>query len=361
MTRRSKPSSCQPGPRAARRLRPSARSTCRPRRRLDRHLHPDLHGRSSEVTDRVILDVLPDGVQYVAGTASSDGQFTFKDFGTNAGAALTWTAGRLKQGRHGDLQGQVHTGACETRQPLENTATIDSAETGPDDATSPTCSSRSSRSGRPRRRRTAYLASRTERSRLEHVARPRGPGGLVLGIGFITPVPSRAPPEPSLDAPTGRTARSRAGLRPVGRTPASPTTRAATPSGVRPGRSTDGGVPRSSLCGKRQSMSRLEPGIDELDRPVVVSSPGRFDRRLAVVAHLRDGSGAPGRPRSVRPALRRPGPSRCSGPLDDRPRPERHLAQQRIARSRPADRGPRPSAIARIDEPVPVPPVTRNP
>ena len=47
---------------------------------------------SGPVANGIITDVLPDGVTYVTGSASSDAQFTFVDFNVTTPGALTWKA-----------------------------------------------------------------------------------------------------------------------------------------------------------------------------------------------------------------------------------------------------------------------------
>jgi uncharacterized repeat protein (TIGR01451 family) len=84
-----------------------------------------------EVTDAVITDVLPAGVTYVDGSATSDDQFTFAGY-DDATRTLTWTADTVDHDGSLSYDATIDEGAAELVQPLRNVATIDSAETEPD-------------------------------------------------------------------------------------------------------------------------------------------------------------------------------------------------------------------------------------
>jgi fimbrial isopeptide formation D2 family protein len=78
-----------------------------------------------------IKDVLPNGLTYVAGSATSDSQFTFQGF--DAGTrTLTWTAAEVDASGSVTYQAKVNTGAAGLQQPLHNVAVIDSDDTEPD-------------------------------------------------------------------------------------------------------------------------------------------------------------------------------------------------------------------------------------
>jgi uncharacterized repeat protein (TIGR01451 family) len=83
------------------------------------------------VTDGIITDVLPAGLTYVSGSATNDAQFTFQSY-DDATRTLTWTASDVSTNGTVTYQVTVDVGASELAQPLENVATIDSAETEPD-------------------------------------------------------------------------------------------------------------------------------------------------------------------------------------------------------------------------------------
>jgi hypothetical protein len=83
----------------------------------------------------VITDVLPAGLTYVPGSATSSDEFTF--VGYEAGTrTLTWTAGTVTKSGGVSYQATVDSGAAELAQPLTNTATIVSEETAEDSADS---------------------------------------------------------------------------------------------------------------------------------------------------------------------------------------------------------------------------------
>jgi uncharacterized repeat protein (TIGR01451 family) len=83
------------------------------------------------VADAIITDVIPAGLNYVSGSASSNSTFTFA--GYNAGTrTLTWTADDVSAGGSVTYQVVVADGAAAIPQPLRNVVTIDSADTAPD-------------------------------------------------------------------------------------------------------------------------------------------------------------------------------------------------------------------------------------
>jgi uncharacterized repeat protein (TIGR01451 family) len=92
------------------------------------------------VSNGIIKDVLPTGVDYVAGTATNNEEFTFQGY-TAATRTLTWTAPTVSASAppntalHYDA---VITAANEVLpQPRINVATIDSDQTPPDDDQQP--------------------------------------------------------------------------------------------------------------------------------------------------------------------------------------------------------------------------------
>jgi hypothetical protein len=84
----------------------------------------------------IITDVLPDGVTYVNGSASSDAQFTFIDFGVTTPGALTWKAATVTTDGTLTYDVTIDADAAGKPQPLVNTATIESDDTAPDSDTS---------------------------------------------------------------------------------------------------------------------------------------------------------------------------------------------------------------------------------
>jgi uncharacterized repeat protein (TIGR01451 family) len=141
------------------------------------------------VTNGIITDVLPVGLTYVTGSATNSDEFTFVGY-DSATRTLKWTAPTVTKSGTVTYQATVDEGAAELPQPLENVATIVSDQTPPDDDTSdvfvPTVPE-------------AETAPPTD-----VLAAPEGPsapgsslllvlavlGGIVLAIGFVTPVPA---------------------------------------------------------------------------------------------------------------------------------------------------------------------------
>ena len=147
---------------------------------------------SGPITNAVITDVLPVGLDYLEGSAEGDANFTFVDY-DDATRTLTWTAATLPDPASGSVTYDVVVleAAAEEVQPLVNVATIDSDETEPDDdtrsvavlppvlvLTPPPTSTLTPESGASNPGFTLMLVL-------------LGLAGLALGIGFVTPVPER--------------------------------------------------------------------------------------------------------------------------------------------------------------------------
>jgi hypothetical protein len=87
------------------------------------------------VTSGTLTDVLPVGLTYVVDSATSNDEFKFVAYdGTTR--TLTWTATTVTIDGSVTYQAKVDVGAAKLSQPLTNLATIDSAQTEPDTATS---------------------------------------------------------------------------------------------------------------------------------------------------------------------------------------------------------------------------------
>ena len=141
------------------------------------------------VTNATITDVLPVGVTYVNGSASSNDEFTFKSY-DSATRTLTWTADAVTKDGTLTYEAKVDKGASALQQPLENLATIDSNETAPDSATSDVFVPPPPK---------AETAPPTDISTATEGQSAPGfsllltllvLGGIVLAIGFVTPVPA---------------------------------------------------------------------------------------------------------------------------------------------------------------------------
>ncbi len=83
------------------------------------------------VTNGVITDVLPDGLQYVADSATGNDEFTFDSYDP-ATRTLRWTAPTVTKNGSVTYQVVVEEGSNDLPQPLINVATISSNETPPD-------------------------------------------------------------------------------------------------------------------------------------------------------------------------------------------------------------------------------------
>ena len=143
---------------------------------------------ANDVTNAVITDVVPDGLQYVDGSATSNDEFTFDGYDSTT-RTLSWMAAKVTENGSVTYKALVLKGASELAQPLTNVASIDSDQTPPDDASSdvfvPVIP-------------LSETAPPTDVS--GHTQGTSAPGfslmlilaflgGLILVIGFVTPVP----------------------------------------------------------------------------------------------------------------------------------------------------------------------------
>ncbi|HLO34976.1 MAG TPA: hypothetical protein VK194_02800 [Candidatus Deferrimicrobium sp.] len=145
------------------------------------------------ITNAVITDVLPVGLDYVVGSAAGDANFTFDSY--NAGTrTLKWVAATLPDPANGAVtyNAKVLAIAPDQPQPLVNTASIASDQTPIDSDTAS----------------VAVLAPPEEltpppTSTITPTTGPSNPGfslmlillgvaGVTLAIGFVTPAPARA-------------------------------------------------------------------------------------------------------------------------------------------------------------------------
>ena len=147
------------------------------------------------VTNGIITDKLPIGVTYVNGSASSDAQFTFQSY--NAGTrTLTWRAANVATDGTLTYQAKVDVGASELPQPLLNVATIDSAQTEPDDDDSdifvPTIPLAATATPRVTLPPTDVFgdSNGTSNPGFSLMLILLALGAFVLVVGFVTPVPA---------------------------------------------------------------------------------------------------------------------------------------------------------------------------
>ncbi len=82
------------------------------------------------VSNGVVTDVLPVGLDYVEGSATDNGEFSFTSYDP-ATRTLRWDASTVTESGSLGYQVTVALGAAELAQPLTNLATIDSDETSP--------------------------------------------------------------------------------------------------------------------------------------------------------------------------------------------------------------------------------------
>ena len=145
------------------------------------------------VSNGVITDVLPAGLQYVDPSALGDDQFTF--VGYDAGTrTLSWTATTVKASGSVTYSALVLTGANELPQPLANVATIHSDQTEPDDGVSdvfvPVIPA--GETDKPTAPPTDVLGTATPtQSGNTLLLVLIGLGALIVGVGIGTPVPAR--------------------------------------------------------------------------------------------------------------------------------------------------------------------------
>ncbi|HEV8546054.1 MAG TPA: hypothetical protein VGQ64_07150 [Candidatus Limnocylindrales bacterium] len=146
------------------------------------------------ITNGIITDVLPVGLDYVAGSASSDANFAFVSFDP-ATRTLTWktAADVTLDSPSGSLTYDVVVleAAAEEVQPLVNVATIDSDETEPDSDSRSVAVLPAPEELTPPPTSTLSPETGTSSPGFGLMLVLLGLAGLALGVGFITPVPER--------------------------------------------------------------------------------------------------------------------------------------------------------------------------
>jgi uncharacterized repeat protein (TIGR01451 family) len=156
------------------------------------------HG-EGKLTGAVITDVLPQGLEYVVGSAQGDSHFTFDSY--NAGTrTLTWKASTLldpEADETNTVDGavtydvKVLSSAPGFAQPLTNVATIDSDQTEPDSDTASVAVLAPPLELTPPPTNTLAPETSTSNPGFALMLILLGVAGLALGVGFITPVPER--------------------------------------------------------------------------------------------------------------------------------------------------------------------------
>jgi uncharacterized repeat protein (TIGR01451 family) len=145
-----------------------------------------------------IVDVLPVGEDYVAGTASSNADFGFTGatFNSSTGQwTLRWDAtGDLPDPADGTVSYDVKVlaAAAEQPQPLTNTATIQSDQTGPDSDTAAIAVAPPPEELTPPPTDVFTPSTGTSNPGFTLMLILLGVAAATIAIGFITPVPARA-------------------------------------------------------------------------------------------------------------------------------------------------------------------------
>jgi uncharacterized repeat protein (TIGR01451 family) len=144
------------------------------------------------ITNAVITDVLPVGLDYKVGSAAGDANFTFVDYNTTT-RTLTWTAASLPDPASGSVSYDVTVpaAAADQPQPLVNVATIDSTQTEPDSDTRSVAVLAPPLELTPPPTSTLSPESGTSNPGFGLMLVLLGLAGLALGVGFVTPVPER--------------------------------------------------------------------------------------------------------------------------------------------------------------------------
>jgi uncharacterized repeat protein (TIGR01451 family)/fimbrial isopeptide formation D2 family protein len=142
------------------------------------------------VTDATITDVLPAGITYVTGSATSDAQFTFVGF-DSATRTLSWSAASVTTGGTLSYKATIDDGAAGLDQPLVNVATIDSRETDPDTDDSQVFVPEPPLELTPPPTDTLRSTDQSDPG-LALILVVLGLAGLALAVGFSTPLPARA-------------------------------------------------------------------------------------------------------------------------------------------------------------------------
>jgi uncharacterized repeat protein (TIGR01451 family) len=145
-----------------------------------------------ELTNAVITDVLPVGLQYVDGSAAGDANFDFVSY-VDATRTLTWTAATLADGANGSVTYDVKVlaSAPDEPQPLINVATIDSDETEPDDDTQSVAVLAPPLGLTPPPTSTIDAPSGSSNPGFALMLVLLGIAGFAVVVGFVTPVPDR--------------------------------------------------------------------------------------------------------------------------------------------------------------------------
>jgi fimbrial isopeptide formation D2 family protein/uncharacterized repeat protein (TIGR01451 family) len=148
------------------------------------------------VDNGVVTDVLPEGLAYVDGTASSNDEFAFVSY-DEATRTLRWEADKVTESGTLSYKAEAEDGAADLAQPLVNVATIVSDQTKPDSDDSEVFVPVVEVVTVP----PSHTAPPTD-TVFDTPQAPSNPGfslmlillglaGFALALGFVTPVPER--------------------------------------------------------------------------------------------------------------------------------------------------------------------------
>jgi uncharacterized repeat protein (TIGR01451 family) len=147
---------------------------------------------SGPLTNAVISDPVPAGLSYVAGSASSDANFTFDAYDA-ATRTLTWKAATLPDPVSGELTFQVTVLAAAAEIGIVlNVATIDSDQTPPDDGDVPIGVLPPPEALTPPPTDVFTPVTGTSNPGFALMLVLLAVAVVTIGIGFVTPVPTAA-------------------------------------------------------------------------------------------------------------------------------------------------------------------------
>ncbi|HET7471877.1 MAG TPA: DUF11 domain-containing protein [Candidatus Limnocylindrales bacterium] len=149
------------------------------------------------ITNAVITDVIPEGLEYVDGSAAGDANFTFDSYDPTT-RTLTWTAATLPSPASGAVtyDALVLESAPEQPQPLVNVATIVSDRTPPDSDQESVAVLAPPQELTPPPTDLFAPATSTSNPGFTLMLILLAIAGLTIGIGFVTPAPSAATRRP---------------------------------------------------------------------------------------------------------------------------------------------------------------------
>ena len=149
------------------------------------------------ITNAVITDVIPEGLEYVDGSAAGDANFTFDSYDATT-RTLTWTAATLPSPASGAVtyDALVLASAPDEPQPLVNVATIVSDRTPPDSDQESVAVLAPPEALTPPPTDVVSPATASGNPGFTLMLILLAIAGLAIGIGFVTPAPPAASGRP---------------------------------------------------------------------------------------------------------------------------------------------------------------------